>query len=81
MPLIDIEVIRHVLTEDQKSELMRLVTEAVVAVVGEPARRLTLVRLHEFDEGKWAIGGQPMHAANIHELYVAAAAKAAAPRH
>lgn len=68
MPLIDIHVIRNVFTSAQKGELVQRVTDAVVAVEGEPMRGVTWVRLHEIDEGNWAIGGMRLAAADVHRM-------------
>ena len=74
MPLVTIDVIKNVFTPDQKEELIDKVTEAMVAVEGENMRPVTWVRIKEFEGGDWAIGGQPLSAADVQAM---AAGKAA----
>ena len=65
MPLVDIELIEGVLTPAQKRDLIEQVTEAVVRVEGEALRPVTWVRIKEVKQGDWAIGGQPLKAADV----------------
>jgi 4-oxalocrotonate tautomerase len=73
MPLVTIEIIRDVFSEDQKRDLIERVTEAVVSVEGEPLREFTWVRIQEIQPRDWAIGGKPMDAAAIRALAVRSA--------
>jgi 4-oxalocrotonate tautomerase len=68
MPLVTIDVIKDVFTPDQKRSLVEKVTEAMVAVEGEAMRGVTWVRVQEFEQGDWAIGGKSLTAADIHAL-------------
>ena len=68
MPLVTIDVIKDVFTRDQKRSLVEKVTEAMVAVDGEAMRGVTWVRVQEFEQGDWAIGGKTLTAADIHAL-------------
>ena len=68
MPLVNIEVIKDVFTPAQKTELIARVTDAMVAVEGEALRGVTWVRIQEYEQGDWAIGGQPLTAAAVHAL-------------
>jgi 4-oxalocrotonate tautomerase len=68
MPLVNIELIKDVFTPSQKRELIEKVTEAMVSVEGEKMRGVTWVRIQEFEQGHWAIGGNPLTAADIHAL-------------
>lgn len=74
MPLVTIDVIKDVFTNDQKAEIIDRVTEAMIAVEGENMRPYTWVRVQEVNEGDWAIGGQLLNAASVHAI---AAGKAA----
>ncbi len=74
MPLVTIDVIKDVFTNDQKAELIDRVTEAMIAVEGENMRPYTWVRVQEVNQGDWAIGGQLLNAASVHAI---AAGKAA----
>jgi 4-oxalocrotonate tautomerase len=68
MPLVNIELIKDVFTPSQKRELIEKVTEAMVSVEGEKMRGVTWVRIQEFEQGHWAIGGNPLTAADVHAL-------------
>jgi 4-oxalocrotonate tautomerase len=68
MPLVTIDVIKDVFTPDQKRDLIEKVTEAMVAVEGEPMRGVTWVRVQEFEQGDWAIGGKALRAADVQAL-------------
>lgn len=74
MPLVTIDVIKDVFTDRQKQDLVRKVTDAMVSVEGEALRGVTWVRVQEFEEGNWGIGGKTLTAADVRAL---AAGKAA----
>ncbi|SMH45830.1 tautomerase family protein [Maritimibacter sp. HL-12] len=65
MPLVDIELIEGVFDDTQKQRMIRDVTEAMVAIEGEALRGVTWVRVKEIASGEWAIGGNPMTAADV----------------
>lgn len=65
MPLVDIELIKGVFDQDEKQEMIRKVTDAMVAVEGEAMRGTTWVRIQEVESGEWGIGGRGMTAADI----------------
>jgi 4-oxalocrotonate tautomerase len=62
MPLVDIQLIKGVFTPEQKKSMISKVTDAMVAVEGEPMRQVTWVRIQEIESGQWAIGGNPLTA-------------------
>jgi 4-oxalocrotonate tautomerase len=68
MPLVTIDVIKDVFTPDQKQNLNKRVTEAMLSVEGEALRGVTWVRLQETEQGDWAIGGQTLRACDVHAL-------------
>ena len=68
MPLVDIQVIKGVFTPDQKKQMIQKVTDAMVAVEGEPMRPVTWVRVQETESGDWAIGGNPLTTADVKAL-------------
>lgn len=68
MPLVTIDVIKDVFSPRQKQELIANVTEAMVAVEGEAMRPVTWVRIKEFEQGDWAIGGQALRATDVHAM-------------
>lgn len=78
MPLVTIDLIQNVFTPVQKQELIRRVTDAMVSVEGEALRGVTWVRVREFGEGHWAIGGQALAASDVHALARGTAAESKA---
>ena len=79
MPLVTIDVIKDVFTLPQKRALIEKVTEAMIAVEGEAMRGVTWVRVQEFEQGDWGIGGKCLTAGDVHAISGAnAAAKTAA---
>lgn len=74
MPLVTIDVIKDVFTEDQKADMIAKVTDAMIAVEGEALRGVTWVKIHEVAGGDWAIGGQQLRARDVHALASAEAA-------
>lgn len=68
MPLVDIHVIKDAFTSEQKSAMIAGVTDAMVAVEGENLRGVTWVKINEVEGGDWAIGGQPLRAADVQKM-------------
>ena len=68
MPLVTIDVIKDVFTPQQKQEIISKVTEAMVAIEGEALRAVTWVRIAEFEQGDWGIGGHMLRAADVHAM-------------
>ena len=74
MPLVDVQVIEGVFDENQKQEMIKRVTDAMVSIEGEAMRGVTWVRVLEVKSGQWAIGGNPLTATAVKQM---AAGKAA----
>ena len=74
MPLVTIDLIKDVFTPQQKEALIAKVTTAMIEVEGENMRPVTWVRIQEFEQGDWAIGGKALKASDVQAL---AAGKAA----
>jgi 4-oxalocrotonate tautomerase len=68
MPLVNVELIKGVFTDEQKSQMIERVTEAMVSVEGEAMRPVTWVRIWETEQGDWAIGGKRLAAADVHAM-------------
>jgi len=68
MPLVDIQVIEDVFSDDEKQAMIEQVTEAMVAVEGEAMRETTWVRVQELPSGEWAIGGRPVTAEAVRAM-------------
>jgi len=65
MPLVDIQLIKGVFSPHQKQQMIEKVTDAMLSVEGEAMRPVTWVRVQEIESGEWAIGGQPLSAADV----------------
>ena len=68
MPLVTIDVIKDVFTPKQKQALIAKVTAAMIEVEGEAMRGVPWVRVQEFEQGDWAIGGMSLTASDVHAL-------------
>jgi 4-oxalocrotonate tautomerase len=65
MPLVDIQLIKGVFNPEQKKNMLQKVTDAIVSIEGETMRPVTWVRVQEIESGEWAIGGNPLTAADV----------------
>ncbi len=68
MPLINVKLIENVFTTEQKQQIARDLTEAMVAIEGERMRGVTWCVVEEVKSGDWAIGGQPLTTEAVHNL-------------
>jgi 4-oxalocrotonate tautomerase len=68
MPLIQVSLIEEVFTSEQKKQIVRKLTDAMVEVEGEAMRGVTWVMIQEVRSGEWAIGGQPLTTADVKAL-------------
>ena len=57
MPLAQLKGLSGFLSAEQKGELIRKVTDAIVSVEGEGLRPVTWVILEEVPSGQWGVGG------------------------
>jgi 4-oxalocrotonate tautomerase len=65
MPLISVKVIEGVFTPDQKQDMIRNLTDTMVATEGEALRQYTLVTVEEVKSGDWGFGGKPFTTAEV----------------
>ena len=68
MPLVTIDVIKDVFTPSQKREMIKKVTDAMVAIEGEALRGVTWVSVQVVQQGDWGIGGYTLTAADVRAL-------------
>lgn len=76
MPLVQIKGVGDYLTLQQKQEIIRKVTDAVVSVEGEGLRPVTWVLIEDVPSGAWGVGGQPVTSDALRKLATAPAAAA-----
>ncbi len=74
MPLISVKVIEGVFSDDQKTQIVKSLTEAMVGVEGENMRSVTWVVVEDVKSGSWGIGGQPLTTADVKALAAGAPA-------
>lgn len=61
MPLVEIKLIENTLSSEEKHELIRRVTDAVVSVEGESMRPYVWVLIQpDVPSGNWGVAGQPI---------------------
>ncbi len=68
MPLINVKVIEGVFDSEQKQQIVRSLTEAMVAIEGENMRSVTWCVVEEVDSGDWGIGGKPVTTSDVKAL-------------
>jgi 4-oxalocrotonate tautomerase len=77
MPLINVKVIEGVFSAEQKTQIIRTLTDAMVAIEGEAMRAVTWTVIDEVASGDWGIAGKPLTTADVKALAAPRSAKAA----
>lgn len=70
MPLVQIKGVSGYLSLEQKQDLIRKVTEAVLSIEGEGLRPVTWVTVEDVSEGAWGVGGRPVTADDLRQMAV-----------
>jgi len=65
MPFINVKVIEDVFSKEQKQEIVRKLTDAMVSIEGENMRPVTWCVLEEVKSGDWGIAGNPLTTADV----------------
>ena len=68
MPLVNVRLIEGVFTSNQKLEMIRKLTDAMVSIEGESMRPVTWVVIEEVRSGEWGIGGSALTTADVKAL-------------
>jgi 4-oxalocrotonate tautomerase len=68
MPLAQIKGISGILSLEQKQELIKKVTEAIISVEGEGVRPVTWVIVEDVPSGQWGVGGDPVTTEAVQEM-------------
>jgi len=68
MPLAQIKGISGFLSTEQKQEVIRRVTDAIVSVEGEGMRPVTWVIIEDVNSGEWGIAGEPVTTEMIRDM-------------
>lgn len=77
MPFINVKIIEGVFSPEQKQQIVRKLTDAMVGIEGEAMRGVTWTVIEEVKSGDWAIGGQPLTTADVLALAATLPRKAA----
>jgi 4-oxalocrotonate tautomerase len=75
MPLINVKVIEGVFSTEQKTQIIRKLTDAMVDIEGEAMRSVTWTLIEEVKSGEWGIAGKPLSTADVRALAEARPAK------
>lgn len=75
MPLVQIKGVGGYLSADQKLDMIRRVTDAVLAVEGEGLRQVTWVTIEDVAAGSWGVGGRAVTADDLRALAATAPAR------
>ena len=68
MPLINVKLIEGVFDTEQKQEIVRRLTDAMVEIEGENIRPVTWCIVEEVASGDWGIAGKPLHTSDVQAL-------------
>ena len=68
MPFINVKLIEGVFTGEQKHEIIRKLTDAMVSIEGENMRGVTWVVVEEVKSGDWGIAGGPLATEDVKAL-------------
>jgi 4-oxalocrotonate tautomerase len=65
VPLVNVKVVEGVFSPEQKQDMIRRLTDAMVEIEGESMRPVTWVLIEEVRSGDWGIAGNPMSTADV----------------
>ena len=68
MPLVTVHVLENVFTLEQKKKIIVDLTNAMVAIEGEPFRAVTWVKVEDVKEGCWGIAGHPLDLSDVERM-------------
>ena len=68
MPLVNVKLVEGVFSAEQKRQIVRDLTETMVAIEGENMRPVTWVLVEEVKSGDWGIAGNPLSTADVKAL-------------
>jgi 4-oxalocrotonate tautomerase len=68
MPLINVKVIEGVFSTEQKTQIIRNLTNAMVEIEGEAMRSVTWTVIEEVKSGDWGIAGKALSTADVRTL-------------
>jgi len=72
MPLIQVKAIEGVFSKEQKKEVVRKLTDAIVSIEGEALRPYTVVIFEDTASGGWGVGGNALTTEDVKALAASA---------
>jgi 4-oxalocrotonate tautomerase len=68
MPLLQVKIIEGVFSPEQKQEMIKKLTDAMVSIEGENMRQVTMCIIEEIKSGDWGIAGKPLTTGDVKAL-------------
>jgi 4-oxalocrotonate tautomerase len=68
MPLVEVKVFRDELSQDQSTELIAKITDAVTEVTSEKLRDVTWVIINEIKDGQWGVAGNALKLEDVKKM-------------
>lgn len=65
MPFINVKIIEGVFGPEQKQDIVRKLTDAMVSIEGENMRSVTWCVVEEVKSGDWGIAGNPLSTGDV----------------
>ena len=68
MPLIQVKILEGVFSPEQKQEMVKKLTDAMVSIEGENMRPVTWCLIEEVKSGDWGIAGKTLTTTDVKAL-------------
>ncbi len=68
MPLVQVDVFEHELSQQQSRDLINKITDAITDVTSEKLREVTWVIVIEVIDGHWGLGGNALALVDVKKL-------------
>lgn len=68
MPLVTVKLIEGVYSTEQRQEMIKRITDTMVALEGEHTRPVTWVVIEEVKCGDWGVGGKAFSCEDVKAL-------------
>jgi 4-oxalocrotonate tautomerase len=68
IPLIQVKVVEGVFSQEQKQEMVKKLTGAMVSIEGENMRQVSWCIVEEVKSGDWGIAGNPLTTGDVKAL-------------
>jgi 4-oxalocrotonate tautomerase len=68
VPIVDVKVMEQVLGPEEKQAIAEGITAVFASVVGDAARPVTWVVIHDVASGQWTLGGEAVTTEGVLQL-------------